>query len=219
MSLVPRISTLALGLLVAAATLVPGGPGHAQTVEGSIFAGGAFMTSDLSDEFIVDTGSRLERASQSHDNGLALGARVGLRWTALSLEGAITVVPTKLVTRLETSPNVSDDQTILILGGNALYSFTSGRFLELFVTAGGGVKSYSADDPGGGFDSGIDAMVNFGGGAHLFVTPNMAIRVDLRDYVSSFDAFANIPGSDQEAKTQHDILLTLGLSYRRAGGR
>lgn len=211
---VPRFSALALFVLVPSAALVPGGAGHAQSFEGNVFAGGALMVSDLSDEFTIGTGTGSETAVQSHDNGLTLGARLGLRWTAFALEGTVAVVPTKLVTRLENSPDITEDQTILILGADALYSVSSGRFLEFFVAAGGGLKSYSADDPAGGFESGVDPMVNVGGGAQLFIAPNVAIRFDLRDYISRFDAFASIPDANEPEKTQHDILLTLGISYR-----
>lgn len=214
MASIPRLPTLALAILTPLVVLLPAGSGHAQSFEGSVFAGAALMVADLTDEFLVDTGNRVEMASQSHDNGLALGARIGMHWPAIALEGTLAVIPTNLVTRLELSPDIVESQTIIVVGADALYSFASGRFMEFFVAAGGGLKSYSADDPGGGFESGVDPMVNLGGGARLFVTPNMAVRADVRNYISRFDAFATIPGSEHGPKTQHDVLLTVGLSYR-----
>jgi len=69
-----------------------------------------------------------------------------------------------------------------------------------------------AGDPAGGFTGGSDFMFNFGGGGRLAVTEVLSLRLDVRDYVSSFDAFENA-NSEQGAKTQHDVQVTIGLSY------
>lgn len=199
-----------------AALLIPGGAANAQVFDGTVFAGAALMTSDLTEEFSINTGSAVETAVQSHDNALAVGAHLGVRWSALSLEGTVAVIPTDLVTDLSQSADVTEDQRILILGASALYNFP-GRFFEFFLAAGAGIKSYSADDPAGGFEAGSDVMFNAGGGARIFLTESLALRADVRDYISTFDAFEADPDSDQPTQTQHDVLLTIGLSYRGGG--
>ena len=194
-----------------------GTPLAAQTVDGTVFAGGALLTSDLSEEFTADVGGGVETAVQSHDNSLALGAHLGVRWSRVAVEGTLAVVPTDLVTDLETSQDITEDQTILLISGNVLYDIIPGRFFDVFVAAGVGLKSYSADDPAGGFEAGSDPMFNIGGGARLAITEALSIRADIRDYISSFDAFEDVEGSSFDAQTQHDVLITLGLRYSTGG--
>lgn len=212
----PRgIAALAVVTLVAAFAAVPA---EAQRFDGTVFAGAAFMTQDLSDEFTVDTGDgTIRTAVQAHENGLAVGAHLGVRWDRFAVEGSVAWVPTKLTTRIDGLEDVTDDQTILMLSANVLYDLYSGSFFDVFAAGGVGVKSYSADDSGGGFEAGSDAMFNAGLGARMAISPSLSLRLDARDYISSFDAFESIEGSDQSAKTQHDILVTIGLRYYPAG--
>ena len=135
-----------LGLLLAA-------PGEAQQFDGTIFAGGALMTQDLTDEFTVNVDGQVRTAVQSHDNALALGTHLGVRWDRLAVEGTLAWIPSKLTTKIEGLEDITEDQTILILGGNVLYDILPGRFFDVFVAGGAGVKRYSADDPGGGVEA------------------------------------------------------------------
>lgn len=205
------------GLFLGLLGVLAAGPVDAQHFDGTIFAGAALMTQDLTDEFTVNVDGQIRTAVQSHDNGLALGAHLGVRWDRLAVEGTLAWIPTNLVTTIEGVEDITEDQTILILGGSVLYDIVPGRFFDVFVAGGAGVKRYSADDPGGGFEGGMDFMFNAGLGARLAISETLSIRMDARDYISTFDAFEDIDGSDEDAKMQHDILITVGLRFVPGG--
>jgi hypothetical protein len=176
------------------------------------FAGAFLPLTDLTDAFGTD------RVVQSHASAVAFGAHAGVRSGALSFEGTFAYVGTSLDSE-GSNVTIAEDQTILMFGGSVLYNIEMSRFMEFFFAGGLGLKSYSADDPLSppGFEAGSSIMYNAGGGLRHFISPTMAIRLDLRDYMSSFDAFELTPASDLGAKMQHDLLLTVGLSFVLGG--
>lgn len=205
----PR-SLVVLGLAVLA---LPNVVSAQARVEVTAFAGAAVFASDLTDVFGGD------QIVQSLDNAIAFGAHVGARFSSFSIEGTAAIVPTDLISEsaaLGVAPSVS--QTVLMLGVDVLYDL-GGEAFEPFLAAGVGIKSYSADDPLSppGFESGIDPAFNIGVGGRLWITESAAIRIDLRDYISTFDAFDLIPDSGEDAKLQNDLLLTVGISFTSGG--
>ena len=183
-----------------------------QQFEGSVFVGAALPTQNLTDEFALNVDGAVRTALQSHENALTFGANAGVRWDRLAVEGQFAYIPTNILTEISGLEDVTTDQTILMFSGNVLYDILPGDFFDVFVVGGAGIKSYSADDPAGGFSAGSDFMFNFGAGGRLAVTEVLALRLDVRDYISTFDAFEDA-NSDEGAKTQHDVLITIGLSY------
>ena len=213
----PRLLIAGLRRLSGAALvcgLISAAPLTGQQFEGSVFVGAFVPTQNLTEEFPINVDGTNRTALQSHENALTFGANAGVRWDRLAVEGQLAYVPTSILTELSGIEDITTDQTILMLSGNVLYDLVQGSFFDLFVAAGAGIKQYSADDPAGGFSSGSDVMFNFGGGGRLAVTEVLSLRLDVRDYLSSFDAFESDPNSEQGARYQHDVLVTIGLSYR-----
>lgn len=202
-----RLSGAALLLGCLAASPLAG-----QQFEGSVFVGAFVPTQNLTDEFSINVDGAVRTALQSHENSLTFGANAGVRWDRLAVEGQLAYASTSILTELSGLEDITTDQGILMLSGNVLYDILPGDFFDIFLAGGAGIKQYSADDPAGGFSGGSDFMFNFGAGGRLAVTEVLSLRLDVRDYVSSFDAFEDA-NSEQGAKTQHDILITIGLSY------
>lgn len=200
-------------LTVLASALGPGTADSQMKVEVAPFAGGAFFLSDLTEGF-GESGDLV----QSHDTGFAPGAHVGLRWDRWSVEGSFAYVPTEIVL---TAPDFEsrNDQGIVLSGISGVYNGELNPFMELFAAAGVGAKTYTKDDPFDppGFEAGTDFSFHFGGGLRYFISETTAVRLDARDHVSSFDAFELFPESGEEAKIQHDLLLTVGLSFNMGG--
>lgn len=212
----PRLLFAGLRRLCGAALIcgvITAVPLTGQQFEGSVFAGSFLPTQNLTEEFSVNVDGATRTALQSHENALAFGANAGVRWDRLAVEAQLAYVPTDILTEISGLEDIATPQSILMLSGNVLYDLIQGNFFDLFAVGGAGIKNYSADDPAGGFSSGSDFMFNFGGGGRLAVTEVLSLRLDVRDYVSSFDAFETDPNSEQGARYQHDVLVTIGLSY------
>lgn len=201
-----------IGAALACGCLAAAGPVSGQQFEGSVFVGAFLPTQNLTEEFSLNVDGSVRTALQSHENALAFGANAGVRWDRLAVEGQLAYVPTNILTEISGIEDVTTDQSILILTGNVLYDILPGDFFDIFLAGGAGIKRYSADDPSGGFSAGSDFTFNLGAGGRLAVTEALSLRLDVRDHISSFDAFADVT-SDQGAKTQHDLLITVGLSY------
>mgnify|MGYP001820751602 CR=1 FL=1 len=199
-------TALVLGVLSVA-------PLQGQQFEGSAFVGTFLPTQNLTEEFSLNVDGAVRTALQSHENGLTFGANAGVRWDRLAVEGQFAYISTNILTEISGIEDITTDQNIMMISGNVLYDILPGDFFDLFVAGGAGIKQYSADDPAGGFSSGSDFMFNFGAGGRLAVTETLSLRLDVRDYVSSFDAFEADANSEQGARTQHDVLITIGLSY------
>jgi hypothetical protein len=211
----PRARVGALAGAVLLGGLLGAAPVTGQQFEGSVFVGAFIPTQNLTEEFSLNVDGAVRRALQSHESGLSYGANAGVRWDRLSVEGQLAYTRTDLLTEISDIEDITTDQSILMLSGNVLYDIFPGDFFDVFLAGGAGIKRYSADDPSGGFSAGSDFMFNFGAGGRLAVTEVLSLRLDVRDYVSSFDAFEDVT-SEQGARTQHDVLITIGLSYSPA---
>ena len=139
----------------------------------------------------------------------------GVDLGAVTVEGMFAYVPTEIATVGNTTH--AADQTIILAGADLLLRKEVNPFFGVFLAGGIGIKSSSSDDPFGelqlqpiGFESGTDFIFDFGAGAWLDLTESTALRFDVRDYISSFDVL-------EESTTQHDVLVTLGLSWRPTG--
>jgi hypothetical protein len=207
---------LALGALSAAAV-----PAAAQArFQITPFGGAMIFASELSDPFPA---SDPVYSAQTMNNSIAFGAHGGLRFGQFAVEATVAYAPATMVTFEEDQPSdevqlaVFSDQAVMILGANLLYYLPqSSPFIELFLTAGGGIKRYSEADPFGGWDDGeSDPTFDVGAGFQLAVSPSMSVRIDLRDYISTFDPDVN--GEELATKSQHDILLGFGLTFHPGG--
>lgn len=172
------------------------------TIEVTPFIGGALNLGQVSEPFVDDEGLENQTAV---DDALAFGFRLGLALAPrLTVEVTSAAVPT--------SVSVSDGNffvgfktDIYMLNLGVAYGLGDpGSDLRPFVVAGGGVKRYS-----GSFETETDPSVDIGGGLRLRMGGSTDLRVEIRDHMSSFEA---VP-EGEDAQFQHDILLTMGVSF------
>lgn len=226
-----RSRTLLLGTVC---TLWAAAPLTAQVdFEYTVFGAGAVFATDVVEPFTTTDG--LETNGESFTNSIGLGAAVTARFRDFGVEGTLTFVPTSVVFRLAAADvglpqtaelAIVDDQNLLIFGLNGLYYLPgSNPFVRFYVAAGLAGKRYGNADPLGGWNAGMsDFGGSLGGGLNFAISPAMSIRLDARDYVTSFDAYDALDATTRESlahegwpvgsRTQHDILITFGLTLR-----
>lgn len=201
------ILVTAIGLAIAA-PLAAQQPNVRFQVTPSI--GGGLMLSDLPSSYrLTADGSTLtELDGGVLDDALALGLTGGVRiGDRFGIEADLRYLPTTVNAYSAGSRTVSDANVFLLGGNLSLFLPVGSGRIEPFLTAGAGAKVYDPDYEGADTES--DFAVNFGGGANLRLTPAVALRVDVRDYVSSLDP--DMSGLDSEI--QHDLLLSTGLTF------
>lgn len=82
--------------------------------------------------------------------------------------------------------------------------------LEPFVAVGGGVRDLSLDPVAAPeARSATDLVLTAAGGTSVRVWERTSLRLEVRDLVSEFDA-----GEGGRGTWQHDVLVSVGLSYR-----
>lgn len=207
--------TVALGCLTSR-------PALAQiSFEGHIFGGGVFSVTDLVDGQFTAAGFTVPFESARMDDGFTFGGSLGVRYGQFGVEGEVMYWPSTQVTiaagtgGAEVSLRASSN--VLIAGGNILYHFTlTDIAIEPYVTGGAGIKRYNTDQPFGQgvfFVEATDIMWNVGLGANFPISASTALRVDVRDYMSSFDFEVQGLGSE----LQHDVVGKVGVSFSFGG--
>ena len=165
------------------------------------FAGGALFLSDLADRIVPAGAEGINTPKMG--NGIVVGGNIGVRFGQLSLEGTLGFIPGSY-TGTRTSGSVSVDTQVLIYGGSLLYTLPSeNQLMEVFLAGGAGAKSHSPDIG----ESQTNVYGSVGGGLRIFVTPTMALRFEVRDYISPFT----------DGNLQQDVLITAGLSLSPSG--
>lgn len=188
--------------------------------------GGMIFMSDVADDF--DSGANFRFTGQSLNNSVAFGVQTGVRFGSLAVEGAFIFVPSSLVTQTDAALTgdatiaVFSDEDVLIFGGDLLYYLPrSSPFFEFFLAGGAGIKLYKQADPLGGWEDNMsDITFDVGAGFEFAVSPTLSIRLQVRDYISTFDpidAIRDNPNAiDLDTKLQNDILWSAGLTFRGA---
>lgn len=189
-------------LLAVAAWTAPLQAQERAAFEGTVFGGAGLFLNDFAEEEGVAIGM---------DNSLALGAHAGVRFAdRFGVEGTFAFLPAEAsLSSGDVSAGI--DTNVLLYGASFLVNFPVRESnLEPFLAVGAGAKRYDADDvEGEETEAETDLMWNFGGGARIFLSENVAIRLEARNYMSSFDP--EEPGLDTQL--QNDVLLTAGLSF------
>lgn len=153
------------------------------------------------------------------NEGLGVGASVGFIGNSdVELEGTFVFLPTEIlqepVFALDTPGHFMaedfpvTDVNIYFYHLNLTVNLGEGdQRVRPFITFGGGAITY---DPEEFFpESGTDVMGNVGLGVRTRLSPRTALRVQLIDYISSFDAFEpTIRGGS----FQNDLLFRAGVS-------
>jgi len=86
---------------------------------------------------------------------------------------------------------------------------------QVFVAGGAGAATVVYDDipPGNDDDSSTSFLLPISGGFRSFLSPNLAIRVEVKDNLIFMDAADSpfLTGSDTD--DLHNVQLTAGLSF------
>lgn len=103
----------------------------------------------------------------------------------------------------------TQDATVLAIAGDVVFRpLPNIVLLQPYVFAGGGLKQYDFEPSGvqdmGEFQDTSDPTLHLGFGVDLGFGP-LDLNAELGNYISRFDG-------DGEAKTQHDLFLTVGFA-------
>lgn len=141
----------------------------------------------------------------------AFGGGVGVRLLGtLAVEGQLLFAPGAELQTVDRGIEVTGAE-VLTATGYLLYQFPL-PVVEPFVGAGGGVKRLSFDDPTVlGTDDESDLTGTVLAGAYVDLIPGWTIRVDARDYISSF---SDPRVADGDSELQNDLVFTAGLAWR-----
>jgi len=201
---------LGLALLLAAAT-----PSRAQ-VELQLYGGAVFPLTKLADSFAF-AGATAEGAEMSQ--GVIFGGSLGYLFGSWGIEANVGYWPSDQII-LDTEDiggatvdlGVRTSSNVLLASGNILYHFSTPGTVNImpYLKAGAGVISYGTDQPleGALFVKTTNVMWNIGIGAKFPISPKTALRVEVGDYMNSFDFEVEGAGT----KLQHYIVATVGLS-------
>jgi opacity protein-like surface antigen len=166
--------------------------------------GGTFFPSDLPGSFQVDSelGGTMTLSGVEFDDALAVGARTGVR-LADRFGLGVSLVYNPLTYHTDTASDL--DGALYAYGADFTYYATGlSPKVTPFAGIGLGAKTYDFE----GADPETDFMWNVGAGLDVAVRPNVAVRVEARDYMSLLDP--GVDGVDEEI--QHDVMAAAGLN-------
>ncbi|MFQ5529916.1 MAG: outer membrane beta-barrel protein, partial [Gemmatimonadota bacterium] len=117
------------------------------------------------------------------DNNHYFAGRLGYVLKAgLGIEGFFGINPSA---DLLTSGQGGADVSVINYGGDLVWNFQPESAFQIFIMAGGGQQQVDVDPvPSGDPDSESWFAWNYGAGVKLFVSRNLALRVDWRNYIA-----------------------------------
>jgi hypothetical protein len=199
----------AAGALALLATVIS--PAESQTpveLEIAPVAGATLFLTDLPNQFAVHRGSQndLIIGEGRYDDSFTLGVNAGVRLAErFGIEGFFSWMPTQL--NAESGISGPVDLNGFMYGLTFLYHFDFTRF-DPFLGIGGGAETFDYD--AAGWDRHTDPLAMFVAGANIEVTRRVAVRLEARDCIASFDS--HVSGVD--SKLENDLMLMAGLSWR-----
>ncbi|KPK56635.1 MAG: hypothetical protein AMS21_12590 [Gemmatimonas sp. SG8_38_2] len=205
-----RRLTLFVGFLGLAA-----GPLQGQQVRVglSAFAGAYLPTNDLFDSVRLrpDTSS-LIIFNLGQEPGLLVGGRLTVRFSRLSVEAEAGYAFASLdIPNAVVQAGANNDASVFLGSVNALYDVIRAAFspLSIYLSGGLGIVARGGDflDQ---FSGTTSLSLALGGGFRYGLSRTTFLRVDIRDYVSSFTPTAR-SGFEFDSKTQNDLIGTIGL--------
>ncbi len=181
--------------------------------------------------------------SQKLQASPAIGAALALRRGQLALEGMVLFSPTTQTDKLGfglqsggefcVQPNCSgnaidvpftnDDQSLTFFTASILWYPGSNPVFEPYLAVGAGLRQLSQGDvvfgrfygTPGWEDSTSDMALGIGGGLRFHYDDKISIRIDARDWISSFDW--DEPSEDNDTELQNDIIVSTGISIVLGG--
>jgi OOP family OmpA-OmpF porin len=185
-------------------------PSFAEITEGS-FEITPYVGALFGDSVGDQTESGVQFDSDDMDDSVSFGVRAGYNFTPVfGIEGSLGYVPDTDFTGTATDGvntvnyDVGSDQLHFHL--NAVCHFWPEKELVPYLTAGIGGVRFDGDVTALGVSEDYDETDfawNFGGGAKWALTERVAVRVDVRDIITSME----------DLDTMHMIETTAGLTF------
>jgi opacity protein-like surface antigen len=201
-------------LLIVAAAILQATPANAQGIRFQVtpFGGGAIFASNLTDAFFLvdEAGNTVVFDDSELETAFAVGLHAGGRKGRLAIEGTFAYVPTDFSGFTESQP-IKFDTNLLLYGGDILYYFANPHSVEPYIAFGLGGKHYDVDVEDA--ESVSDFTWNVGFGISFPLSEDLSLRVEMRDYMSTFNP--ELPGID--SGLQNDFLLTAGIGFGFGG--
>ncbi len=174
------------------------------------FAGGYFPVGNVVDQEFL-RGELINEIGQ--EPGFGFGGRIALRVAKLGIEAEGGYVLSSVdIPQSPADPDDLDEANLLLASLNVTFDVFQAPFspVAFYVSAGGGIVSRSGNfyDL---FDNTTDPAGTVGLGLRFGLGPLATIRLDVRDYISSFKPSRG--GVDRDSKVQNDIIATLGLEF------
>jgi hypothetical protein len=182
-------------------------------------------TADLvSNQLVPDPGPlQPETITMGQETSVALGLRASRTLSSkVWVEAELLFAPSTITivgTRQEPAdrPTQTKDARVIAFGANILYELFRAPFTPFAIHALGGLALVNRGgeffDEGGGLfpaiEGGTDVAAILGLGARYGFSPKLGLRLDIRDYISSYAQ--KMPGGTLDSELQNDIWITLGL--------
>jgi hypothetical protein len=179
-------------------------------------------TSDLVHDQLVPSPGPLEpeRVTINQSTGLVLGIRANRTLSAkftLELEFQYAFSDAEMAgLRREPADQVGDTlpARVITLGADVLYEVFRSPFTPFAIHLLGGLGLVSRggeffDQGGGVFESlegGTDLALILGTGFRYGLSPRVGLRLDVRDYISSYTQ--SLPGGELDSQLQNDFWIT-----------
>ncbi len=191
------------------------------------FAGFYLPTSDLADDSDPPKLDPLDldNVSIAQQSGFAFGVRLsrtlsGSLWLEAEVQYAISDVKISAGRREPLpEPEWTGAGRVLTLGANVLWEVYRAPFTPFGIHLMGGLAAVNRGgeffDEGGQryfderLDGGTTVAAIAGIGARYGFSGRFGIRLDVRDYISSYSQ--SVPGGDLDAELQNDIWITSGI--------
>ncbi len=169
----------------------------------------------------------LDAAALELDNSNLFVGRLGfILKSGLGIEGFFSTMSNEFAP----AGTVASDVRLLSYGGDLVYNFQPEEAFQIFLMAGAGQQEIEIVQVGGvdvepivGGDPDTESWFawNYGAGIKLFMSRNLAIRIDWRNYIAPDGpertrAFYN-PGADLEDEGMSSAEWTAGLSLFMGG--
>lgn len=190
------------------------------------FAAFYLPTSDLVNNQEVPNPGPIDpdRVTITQQSGIAFGLRVsrtlsGSLWLEAEFQYAISDVKIT-ATRREPlpQPTWTGGGRVMTLGANVLWEVYRAPFTPFGIHLLGGLAAVNRggeffDEGGFFFSEGLDGGTTIGAiaglGARYGFTGMFGVRVEVRDYISSYSQ--SVPGGDFDAVLQNDLWITGGV--------
>lgn len=206
------LRSVAVGLAFLLATAAP----SLAQVELQIYGGAVFPVTKLADSFFF-LGAEAEGAEM--DQGIIFGGSLGYVTGSWGFEANVgywpsdqIILDTEDIGGATVDVSVRTPSNVLLASGNVLYYFSTPGTVNImpYVKAGAGIINYGTDQPleGALFVESTNLMWDIAIGAKFPISPKTALRVEVGDYMNSFDF--EVEGVS--SKLQHYIVATVGLS-------